>query len=152
MSNWNRHNIEAEVKRAVAAGKFQKNTAQIEQIILGAAKIFLAKSLPENLDGEIDSAGLPDLPRAKLKVGHPEQSALRYVVFSSLFRAWMLGKGLYPTINNKDHRASPFMIFVEPILEGLGIGKAQAHLEEFRSYRKRALIDSGFEVVRGKVN
>ena len=113
---------------------------------------FLNKALPDNVTQEIDVTGLSNLPLAINAVGHPDEAGLRNIVFSTLFRAWMLGKGAYPTINNKNHPASSFVIFAEPILRGLGIGKIEDHLEEFRSFRKKAFIDSEFEVNRGRVN
>lgn len=152
MPIWNEHNLLSEVKAAVAAGKFQHNTAAIEDLIFAASKIFLDKALPDNVTNEIDVTGLPNLPLAINDVGHPDEALYRNIVFSALFRAWMLGKDKYPTVNNKNYPASPFVIFAEPILVGLGIGKIEDHLEEFRSYRKRAFNESGFEVVRGKVN
>ena len=152
MPIWNKNNIQAKVQKAVAAGKFAQSTAAIENIILGAATIFLDKGLPDNVTGEIDTTGLPELSLANKVVGRPEESELRNALFSSLFRAWMLGKGEYPTINNKGHPASPFVIFAEPILWGLGIGKIEDHLEEFRSFRKKSFEDSGFKVKRGKVD
>lgn len=152
MPIWNEKNLQKEVQKAVVAGKFQQSTVVIESIIVGAATVFLDKGLQDNVTVEINTVGLPELPIAKKAVGHPEESELRNILFSALFRAWMLGKGVHPTINNKNHPASPFIVFAEPILCGLGIGKIEDHLEEFRSFRKKQFLNSGFKVIRGKVN
>ncbi len=152
MPIWTLDQLEFEVRKAVAAGKFKQNTAAIEEIILGACVIFLNKALPENISQEINLTDLPNLPLAINPRGRPSEVMFRNIVFASLFRAWMLGKDEDPIINNKGYPASPFVVFAEPILEGLGIGKVEDHLEEFRSYRKKAFEDSGFTVTRGRVN
>ena len=83
--------------------------------------------------------------------GRQDEALLRAYVFSALFRAWMMGFDEYPKINNKGYEASPFVIFAETVLQRLGIGNIEDHLEEFRSYRKKLFVDSGFRVIRGKV-
>lgn len=149
MRTWNKKNLQAEVGKAVAAGKFQQKTAVIEKIVYGAGLVFLYKD-SSNLPSK-RFVGLPELPIKKFNKGRPDEVVLRSIVFSSLFRAWMLGKKSYPIINNKNYPPSPFVVFAEPILCGLGIGKAEDHLEEFRSVRKKMLENSGFKVIRGKV-
>ena len=57
----------------------------------------------------------------------------------------------YPKINNKDNAPTPFVRFATAILQREGVGRILHHLEAFRSYRKRTLEASGFEVVRGVV-
>jgi hypothetical protein len=83
--------------------------------------------------------------------GRQDDFLLRAYVFSALFRAWMIGFDVYPSINNKHKSATQFVIFADFVLHRLGIGKVEDHLEQFRSYRKKLLIESGFKVVRGKV-
>ena len=85
------------------------------------------------------------------KRGRQDEALLRAYVFAALFRAWMIGFDEYPKINNKGSAASPFVIFAETVLQRLGIGKVEDHLEEFRSYRKKLFVASGFRVIRGKV-
>jgi hypothetical protein len=83
--------------------------------------------------------------------GRRDDFLLRAYVFSTLFRAWMIGFNEYPKINNKGSSPTQFGIFADFVLHRLGIGKVEDHLEQFRSYRKKLLIESGFKVVRGKV-
>ena len=83
--------------------------------------------------------------------GRQDDFLLRAYVFSALFRAWMIGFNEYPKINNKGSSPTQFGIFADFVLHRLGIGKVEDHLEQFRSYRKKLLIESGFKVVRGKV-
>ena len=85
------------------------------------------------------------------KRGRQDEALLRADVFAALFRVWMMGFDEYPKINNKGYATTPFVIFAETVLQRLGIGKIEDHLEEFRSYRKKLFVDSGFRVIRGKV-
>lgn len=149
MRTWNKNNLKDKVGKAVDAGKFQQKTAAIEKLVYGAALIFLNKDT-SNLPGQ-SFVGLHRLPVNPVNKGRPDERVLRTIVFASLFRAWMLGKNSYPTINNKNYPPSQFVVFAEPILWGLGIGKTEDHLEEFRSVRKKVLEDGGFKVIRGKV-
>ncbi len=87
-------------------------------------------------------------PRGK---GHPDEAMPRAILISGLFRAWMKAFQEYPKINNKNYPLSPFMRFAKKIMQREGVGKTENHLEEFRSYRKKLMIQSGFQVVRGKV-
>ncbi len=87
-------------------------------------------------------------PRGK---GRPDEGMLRALLISGLFRAWMEAFQEYPKINNKNYPLSPFVRFAMKIMEREGLGKIEDHLEEFRSYRKKLMIQSGFQVVRGKV-
>ena len=91
------------------------------------------------------------LPITPLARGRQDESLIRAHVFSALFRAWMIGFDQYPKINNKGYPATKFVIFADYLLQRIGIGKIEDHLEEYRSYRKKALTGSGFKVVRGKV-
>ena len=91
-----------------------------------------------------------DLTRKRGK-GRPSEALARDLVIAGLFRAWMVGFQEYPKINNKNYPLSPFVRFATAILTREGIGKIEDHLEEFRAYRKKCMVDSGFSVVRGAV-
>lgn len=83
--------------------------------------------------------------------GRPSEELPRALLIAGLFRAWMVAFQKYPKINNKNYPLSPFVRFATPILMREGIGKIEDHLEEFRAYRKKCMVDSGFQVVRGAV-
>ncbi len=91
-----------------------------------------------------------DLTRKRVK-GRPSEELPRALLIAGLFLAWMRAFKEYPKINNKNYPLSPFVRFATAILMREGIGKIEDHLEEFRAYRKKCMIDSGFEVVRGAV-
>ena len=82
---------------------------------------------------------------APLPHGQRDETLLRHHLISELFRIWMLGHDTVPEINNKDYPATPFVIFVEAIFKLLKIGKIEAHLEEFQSYRKAILKNINLE-------
>ncbi len=83
--------------------------------------------------------------------GRPSEALVRDLLIAGLFRAWMEAFQEYPKINNKNYPLSPFVRFAMAILMREGIGKIEDHLEEYRAYRKKCMIDSGFRVVRGLV-
>lgn len=83
--------------------------------------------------------------------GRPKRQMERNYLISEIFRAWVVGFGDYPVINNKLQASSKFVRFAEPILQREGIGKILTNLEQFRAYRKQVMQQSGFRVVRGKV-
>lgn len=83
--------------------------------------------------------------------GRPSEELPRALLIAGLFRAWMGAFHEYPKINNKNYPLSPFVRFATAILMREGIGKIEDHLEEFRAYRKKCMMDSGFSVVRGAV-
>lgn len=91
-----------------------------------------------------------DLPRKRSR-GRPSEELPRALLIAGLFRTWLVAFQEYPKINNKNYPLSPFVRFATAILMREGIGKIEDHLEEFRAYRKKCMIDSGFQVVRGVV-
>lgn len=140
-------NIRRQVRADIVAAKFPMKTRTLaEQIIVRKVRQFrvyrkqLGKTvlLPEDLSQR----------RGK---GRPAQEMLRAVLISGLFRAWMVGFDTYPKINNKNDPLSNFVRFASTILTREGIGKIEDHLEEFRAYRKKCMLNSGFQVVRGVV-
>jgi hypothetical protein len=93
----------------------------------------------------------PEDLTAKRGKGRPSEAMLRALLISGVFRAWAAAFRKYPTINNKNYPLSAFVRFATAILMREGIGKIEDHLEEFRAYRKKCMVDSGFQVVRGAV-
>ena len=86
------------------------------------------------------------------KRGPKDKKAERMYLLSQLIYSWLVGFSDYPNINNKDYSASSFVRFIEPILLGEGICRIEGNLEEYRAYRKKQLLASGFTLTRGKVN
>ncbi|QWD76449.1 hypothetical protein ICV32_01885 [Polynucleobacter sp. MWH-UH24A] len=93
----------------------------------------------------------PEDLTSKRGKGRPSEAMLRALLISGVFRAWTAAFRKYPTINNKNYPLSPFVRFATAVLMREGIGKIEDHLEEFRAYRKKCMVDSGFSVVRGAV-
>jgi hypothetical protein len=126
------------VQKVIAGAKFQQNSKQAEDILVRAienARDYRANPHASYKGKKVtrDSFGT-DRPK-----GRKDETLIRAVVMSALFRSWLLGFGASPRINNKGYPASPFVIFAEPILRMAGIGKIEDHLEQYRSYRKKAL-------------
>lgn len=93
----------------------------------------------------------PEAWTRKRGKGRPSEELPRTLLIAGLFRAWLVAFQKYPKINNKNYPLSPFVRFATAILMREGIGKIEDHLEEFRAYRKKCMVDSGFQVVRGAV-
>jgi len=85
------------------------------------------------------------------KRGPKDKKEARMYLMSQIFYAWALGFKAYPKINNKDCQDTAFVIFAESILLSEGVARTHTNLEEFRSYRKKQMQASGFQVVRGQV-
>ncbi len=71
--------------------------------------------------------------------GQRDETILRNLLISELFRSWQLAFNQAPVINNKGYPATKFVVFVEQIFALLGIGKIEDHLEEFQSFRAKSL-------------
>jgi hypothetical protein len=61
-----------------------------------------------------------------------------FYLFSALMRAWILGFGQLPRINQKRNPIeAPFVRFARTILRPLGMGnKLVDYIDEYRSYKK----------------
>ena len=143
-------NIRREMRRHIASSNipFGKRR-QIEDLLVRAMRYF--RVMRKSRQKSLPLSPSNPLPTNSLLRGRQDDSLLRDYIFSALFRAWMIGMDQYPRINNKGYPATPFVIFSDYVLQRLGIGKIEDHLEEFRSRRKKLMTDSGFKVVRGKV-
>jgi hypothetical protein len=76
-------------------------------------------------------------PRAR---GRRDQRDKRNHLFATLFRVWVIAFGEVLTINNKGFARTPFVQFAHLLLRHEGIGKLEAHLESYQSYRKQTLL------------
>ena len=143
-------NIRLEMRRHIASSHFPIGTRPtVEDILVRAVRyVRVIRQSRKICHKPLQSQD--SLMKARVR-GRQDEALLRAYVFAALFRVWMMGFNEYPKINNKRSAASPFVIFAETVLQRLGIGKIEDHLEEFRSYRRKVLIASGFRVVRGKV-
>jgi len=143
-------NIRRELRRHIASSNipFGKRR-QIEDLLVRAMRYF--RVMRKSRQKSLPLSPSNPLPTNSLLRGRQDDSLLRDYIFSALFRAWMIAMDQYPRINNKGYPATPFVIFSDYVLQRLGIGKIEDHLEEFRSRRKKLMTDSGFKVVREKV-
>ncbi len=140
-------NIRQQVRADIAQAKFPYATRafaektivrSVRQFRVYRAQLGVTKLRPEDLT-------------AKRGKGRPSEAMLRALLISGVFRAWTAAFHKYPTINNKNYPLSPFVRFATAILMREGIGKIEDHLEEFRTHRKKCMVNSGFQVVRGAV-
>ncbi len=72
------------------------------------------------------------------RAGRPNNDLWHFYLFSALTRAWILGFGQLPRINQKrDPIEAPFVKFARVILQHLGMGnKLVDYIDEYRSYKK----------------
>jgi hypothetical protein len=148
-------NIRLELRSDIANANFPVRKRHVVEVLL-VRTVRYYRAIRQSRQKRPSQARTPQLRsglllmKARLR-GRQDDFPLRAYVFAALFRAWMIGFDEYPKVNNKGGSATPFVIFADFVLHRLGIGKVEDHLEEFRSYRKKLFINSGFKVVRGKV-
>ncbi len=143
----NPKNIRKEIRADIANAGFPYGMrAQVETMTVRAVRQF--RVYRKRLGSTVLQP--QDLTRKRGK-GRPSEELPRTLLIAGLFRAWMEAFQEYPKINNKNYPLSPFVRFAMAILMREGIGKIEDHLEEFRAYRKKCMMDSGFAVVRGAV-
>jgi len=72
------------------------------------------------------------------RASRPNNDLWHFYLFSALMRAWILGFGQLPRINQKrDPIEAPFVEFARVILRHLGMGnKLVDYIDEYRSYKK----------------
>lgn len=126
------------VQRAIADSKFRQNSKKAEDILVRAIDdaLYYRANPHASYKGKKVTRSSFGTKRSK---GRKDETLIRAIVISALFQAWLLGFGNSPRINNKGYPASPFVIFAESILRLARIGKVEDHLEQYRSYRKKAL-------------
>ncbi len=127
-----------QLDKVVASVRFPQNTAKIQSILSAA----LAQ-IEENLKNPyfLHKGSRPtrvgfgtDLPK-----GQRDETMLRNLLISELFRSWRFAYDETPVINNKGYPATKFVVFAEQIFALLGMGKIEDHLEEFQSFRAKSL-------------
>ena len=149
------NNIRLEIRSDIAAANFPfGKRREIETLLVRTVRYY--RTIKNHRKIRPSQSRAPKLRTGVLVMksrlrGRQDDFLLRAYVFSALFRAWMIGFDEYPRINKKRKSATQFVIFADFVLHRLGIGKVEDHLEKFRSYRKKLLIESGFKIVRGKV-
>jgi hypothetical protein len=137
------------IKHLVKAAFPITNRAQVENILVMAIchyRLFLKRT-------KNNTAPLPGRMRLNNppKTRGPKNKKMpRLYLQSQIHYAWIVGKKSYPSINNVDYPTSPFIAFAEDVMVGEGIFRATKNWEEFRSFRKKALQQSGIKLVRGK--
>ena len=140
-------NIRLQVRADIARAQFPvAKRARAEQTVV--RKIRQTRIMRRWLEANPKELGLAPAPRLR---GRPSEALLRAYLLAGLFYAWLEAFGEYPKINNKYHHLTPFVHFVWAILQREGMGKIHQHLEEFRSFRKKAMAEAGFRMVRGVV-
>lgn len=84
--------------------------------------------------------------------GRPRNDLWHFYLFSALMRAWILGFGQLPRINQKrDPIEAPFVTFARTILRPLGMGnKLVDYIDEYRSYKKALRRGDDYEGWRRK--
>ena len=137
MKPWNDLNSGLVIK-AVNSARFPEHSHQIIKILVDALKL-----IGDNIKSPCHSYGGKRLNRNRFgKIfprGQRDESLLRNFIIAKLFQVWVIGFGMVPVVNNKGYSASSFVIFVEHIFSILGIGKVEAHLEEYQSFRKNQI-------------
>ena len=132
----------------VAGARFPQHTAKIQANL---EAVF--KQIEDNLTNpyHLHKGSRPtrdgfgtDLPK-----GQRDETMLRNLLISELFRSWQLAFNQTPVINNKGYPATKFVVFSEQIFALLGIGKIEDNLEEFESFRAKSLTH--FHVNEGEV-
>lgn len=71
--------------------------------------------------------------------GRKNDELKRAHLIATLFRVWVIGFREEPKINNKGFPRTPFVQFTHMLLRHEGIGKLEAHLEAYQSYRRKAV-------------
>jgi hypothetical protein len=143
--------LRRELQSKIANAKFPFGVrARVENILVQAVchfRLFRRRH-------QLNTSPLPGRTHFRvmpLKRGPKDKKEMRMYLLSQIFYAWTLGFKTYPKINNKDCPDNAFVIFAESILFSEGVSRIHTNLEEFRSYRKKQMQASGFEVVRGQV-
>jgi hypothetical protein len=137
-----------QLSKVVAGARFPQHTAKIQKI-LEAVFQQIEHNLKHPYHLHKGSRPTRDGFGTDLPKGQRDETMLRNLLISELFRSWQLAFHQTPVINNKDYPATKFVVFAEQIFALLGIGKIEDHLEEFQSFRAKSLAH--FDVNEGEV-
>lgn len=133
--------LEKDVARIVKGTKFRAKSQKIKKIIIGAirqADFYYLNPVVgyQQLKPTRQNFG------TLRKRGRKPLKNIRYLIYSALFRSWLLGFSEIPKINNKNYRDTKFVSFARLISELVGLGKVLQNLEDFRSYRKQLFLQN----------
>lgn len=78
------------------------------------------------------------------------QEAIRMYVLSSLWAAWVWGKGCIPNVNNRHNPDRAFVIFAKAICLLAGIGNVVKNLERYQSYRTATMRGLSYQAWQKK--
>ena len=125
------------VRTAIAKAKFKGNHLIAADVIINTLQI--AEDLRAH--PKIPYRGTRPTWRnmgQKSGAGRPNDDLRHFYLFNALTRAWILGFGKLPRINQPgDFPESPFVMFARTILLHLGIGnKLVDYIDQYRSYKK----------------
>lgn len=74
------------------------------------------------------------------------------IFMSALCRAWMIGTGKKPTLNNKKNPDSAFFKFAKYIVEKEGIGHSHQRFEGYWSFRKKTWENNRFLDMKWRIS
>ena len=137
LGNPSKHRQYKMVRAAIAKAKFKGNHLIAADVIINALQI--AEDLRTH--PKIPYRGTRPTWQTmgqKSGAGRPNDDLRRFYLFNALTRAWILGFGKLPRINQPgDFLESPFVIFARTILLHIGIGnKLVDYIDQYRSYKK----------------
>ncbi len=137
--------IRREVREALTRYQFPKDVfKQVEDILVRQIRIsrLMNRHVPatrfKNAEDVLDHFDVERFVWPKGR-GRKNEDLKRAHLIATLFRVWVIGFGEEPKINNKGFARTPFVQFAHMLLRHEGIGKLEARLEAYQSYRKRAL-------------
>ncbi len=127
------------VRAAIAAvrPKFQGNHLMAADTIINALQIAQDYKLRSKKPYRGTRSTWKTLVQRR-RAGRPRNDLWHFYLFSALMRAWILGFGQLPRINQKrDPIEAPFVTFARTILRPLGMGnKLVDYIDKYRSYKK----------------
>jgi hypothetical protein len=127
------------VRAAIAAvrPKFQGNHLMAADTIINALQIAQDYKLRSKKPYRGTRSTWKTLGQRR-RAGRPRNDLWHFYLFSALMRAWILGFGQLPRINQKrDPIEAPFVTFARTILRPLGMGnKLVDYIDKYRSYKK----------------
>jgi hypothetical protein len=117
--------------------KFQGNHLMAADTIINALMIAQDYKLRSQKQGRGTRSIWKTLGQRR-RAGRPCNDLWHFYLFSALMRAWILGFGQLPRINQKrDPNEAQFVTFARTILRPLGMGnKLVDYIDEYRSYKK----------------
>lgn len=142
---YHKRSIRREVREALARYQFPSDVfKQVEDILVRQIRIsrLMNRHVPatrfKNTQDVLSRFDIQRFVWPKGR-GRSNDALKRAHLIATLFRVWAIGFGEEPKINNRGFPRTPFVQFAHMLLRHEGIGKLEAHLEEYQSYRKKAV-------------